>query len=544
MPKCQVIFAQALSGFGLQEEVQLLRKEKHIAVLALGFFLIYSVGCSGTGREEKTTAIELGPGTHLFVDDYLVADLQQVWRTLNRPSKHPDNPLLKPDRPWEGYLALQPGTVLFDEEEGLFKMWYNALASDKRPDVQDFLCYATSQDGITWEKPDLGLVEFRGSKKNNIFLKWSFWTHSVIKDTAESNSQRRYKLLYFQAKDRGRFGIWAAFSPDGKRWTNYPENPVVPFWATGDTFQVTQDPETRQFILYHKTISRPVRKVSRMVSDDFIHWESSRQVLEPDEYDPPDTEFYGISAFPYAGQYLGMLWIYHTYSQFMDTQLVSSRDGIDWERSVGRRRFFSLAPDGGYRNNTFDSGMVFPSSSPIVKDGKVWIYYSGFTNLHNAPSEDHDGQIGLGTMRQDGFVSLDATSEGSVLTRPLKLKGSSLWVNMTSMTAERINFERDSGKELYNQLFSNNTSARGYLRVEIQDSEGRALAGYEASNCRPLEDNNIYEGDSFYSIPRAGTDIYQKVVWEGDRELSSIGDRTVRLKFILGNTKLYSFKLE
>ena len=128
MPKCQVIFAQALSGFGLQEEVQLLRKEKHIAVLALGFFLIYSVGCSGTGREEKTTAIELGPGTHLFVDDYLVADLQQVWRTLNRPSKHPDNPLLKPDRPWEGYLALQPGTVLFDEEEGLFKMWYNALA--------------------------------------------------------------------------------------------------------------------------------------------------------------------------------------------------------------------------------------------------------------------------------------------------------------------------------------------------------------------------------------------------------------------------------
>src|SRR5262245_27056308 len=31
-----------------------------------------------------------------------------------------------------------------------------------------YLCYATSKDGITWEKPDLGLVEFGGSKKNNI----------------------------------------------------------------------------------------------------------------------------------------------------------------------------------------------------------------------------------------------------------------------------------------------------------------------------------------------------------------------------------------
>ncbi|GIT29989.1 MAG: hypothetical protein Ct9H300mP1_20350 [Planctomycetaceae bacterium] len=32
----------------------------------------------------------------------------------------------------------------------------------------EFYCYAESHDGIRWTKPDLGFVEFNGSKKNNI----------------------------------------------------------------------------------------------------------------------------------------------------------------------------------------------------------------------------------------------------------------------------------------------------------------------------------------------------------------------------------------
>ena len=42
----------------------------------------------------------------------------------------------------------------------------------------------------------------------------------------------------------------------------------------------------------------------------------------------PDTQFYGLSAFPYAEQYLGLLWSTHTYAQTMDLQLASSRDGV------------------------------------------------------------------------------------------------------------------------------------------------------------------------------------------------------------------------
>ena len=99
---------------------------------------------------------------------------------------------------------------------------------------------------------------------------------------------------------------------------------------------------------------------------------------------------------------------------------------------------------------------------------------------------------------------------------------------MSSMTEMRPNFQRDSGKELYSKLYTDNPSAQGYVRVEVQGTDGVALAGYEASNCTP-----VHHGD-----------LYQKVTWEGGRDLSGVGDRTVRLKFVLGNTKLYSIKVE
>ena len=203
------------------------------ATVLLFACLFGALSCTSEPAEEGPPPIDVGPGTHLFVDDRLVAQTDRVWRSLNRPTKHRENPVVKPDRPWEGYLVLQPGTVIWDEEEQLFKMWYNTIGTQKRPYVEDYLCYATSRDGLAWEKPDLGLVEFRGSKKNNIFLKWSGWTHTLLKDPSDTDPKRRYKLAYWQTHDMDRCGISVAFSPDGKEWTDYPENPVVPCWATG-----------------------------------------------------------------------------------------------------------------------------------------------------------------------------------------------------------------------------------------------------------------------------------------------------------------------
>ena len=488
--------------------------------LGLGGWLA-AAGCAADPGE---AALELAASSepYLFVDDVWVERMEGVWRVLNRPRKVPENPVIEPDRPWEGYLILQPGTVIYDEEDRLFKMWYNTFATRQRPYVEEYLCYAVSRDGIHWEKPELGLVEFQGSTANNIMLKWSAWTHSLIKDEGDPDPARRYKLAYWHTQDRARSGVWVAFSADGVRWNDYPDNPVVPSWATGDTFSVMRDPDSSQYWLYHKTTRGPVRRVSRLVSDDFIHWADSRQVLEPDEWDQPDTEFYGLSAFPYGGQYLGLLWVYHTYTQFMDVQLASSRDGVSWERSVNRRRFIHLLPDGNYTGDTFDSGMIYPASAPVVKDDQLWIYYSGFTVVHNAPSEDHDGQIGLVTLRKDAFVSLDATSEGYVVTPPVRFEGSSLRVNSEPLGGG------GEGEALHSRLFTNNPEARGYVRIEIQDARGRPIPGYEADSCEPLR------GDA----------LYEEVSWNGNASLEALRGRTVRLKFVLSYARLHSFQVQ
>ena len=87
-------------------------------------------------------------------------------------------------------------------------------AGDK-PDAGHNLCYATSTDGLQWDKPELGFVEFEGSTANNILLQDVSWTHCVLKDDADADGDRRYKLLYWPEDGSG---IYAAFSPDGVHW--------------------------------------------------------------------------------------------------------------------------------------------------------------------------------------------------------------------------------------------------------------------------------------------------------------------------------------
>ena len=310
--------------------------------------------------------------------------MRNVTRSLNTPNPVAENPIVKPDQPWESTLTLQPGTVIYDEQEHIFKMWYNSLPTESKPDIQEFMCYATSTDGIHWIKPALNLVEYHGSKANNIFLTWCSWTLSVIKDMREPDPARRYKLAYWYVHDVSKKGVWVAFSPDGIHWNLDEHNPVIPGASSGDTFCVMQDPVSGEFWMYHKSAIMPIRKVSRMVSKDFVHWKDDQLVLDPDDRDQPDTEFYGLSPFPYGNQYVGLLWVLHTYSQQIDVQLVSSRDGRVWDRSAHRRVFLPLGfMKNDYDGHAFDSEMIMAIAPPVTVHDQLWMYYTGYSNKHN-----------------------------------------------------------------------------------------------------------------------------------------------------------------
>jgi hypothetical protein len=51
-------------------------------------------------------------------------------------------------------------------------MWYHAMDTPQwdAGHGRGSICYATSQDGIVWHKPELGLVAYQGDRKNNIVL--------------------------------------------------------------------------------------------------------------------------------------------------------------------------------------------------------------------------------------------------------------------------------------------------------------------------------------------------------------------------------------
>ena len=105
--------------------------------------------------------VKIDSSRQLFVDDYLVSSKSGLARQFHQPVKHLANPLLVSDRPWEG-PHIWMGSVIYDDQWRQFRMWYG--------DAKANMLYAKSDDGITWAKPDLGVIEYEGSRENNIVI--------------------------------------------------------------------------------------------------------------------------------------------------------------------------------------------------------------------------------------------------------------------------------------------------------------------------------------------------------------------------------------
>lgn len=91
----------------------------------------------------SATPIVLGANHELFLDDYLIASMENVTRRVCPARKHPANPLLWPEEPWEGSVALIYGSITRDD--GKYRMWYLSGIG---------VSYAESDDGIAWHKPE------------------------------------------------------------------------------------------------------------------------------------------------------------------------------------------------------------------------------------------------------------------------------------------------------------------------------------------------------------------------------------------------------
>lgn len=129
----------------------------------------------------------------------------------------------KPGTPDSAGTCYYPGTVCQVGDE--LWMWYLGMSDQDEKRSASRLCLAKSKDGINWERPNLGLVEFNGNKDNNLIeFKSGRSMHTmgaiIFYEPDSPDESKRFKMAFLRGP-----GLNMAYSPDGVRWTESPNNP-------------------------------------------------------------------------------------------------------------------------------------------------------------------------------------------------------------------------------------------------------------------------------------------------------------------------------
>ena len=444
--------------------------------------------------------VEIGEDRQLFVDDYWIADSAGVERVLHSPTRQ--SVALEPEHPWEvgglSYLIAFP-------DQGKYRGWYRADPMLQDSDYNSITCYAESDDGINWTKPNVGLIEFNGSKDNNIV-----WTEPGInlapfKDAnPDAKPEEQYKAFI-----RVRRVMHALSSPDGLQWKMMREEPTLTDYPFDTLNLAFWDTWRKEYVGYCRGVAGQgssdfftgVRWIRRATSKDFLNWGPLENI---DCGDTPWEHFYTNSCIQYErapGTYLmfpsrfvhdrvpNPEWTYDT--GVSDIVFMSSRDGSNFDRSF----LEAFIRPGTDFNNWHDRGIYFEVGILHTSDTEMTMY--GMENAH-LPTQ----RIRRYSLRTDGFVSVNGGFKGGEFTtRPLIFSGSSLELNYA-------------------------TSAVGSLKVEIQDADGHAIPGFSL--------------DDFPE--KFGDEIDGKVSWNGGGDVGALAGKPVRLRFLLKDADVYAFK--
>lgn len=466
--------------------------------------------------------------TILFLDDGDVLYRSGTKRVLVPLKARAENPILKGhEKPWETAIAWT--SVYRNPTNGHYQLWYQAFAGDAAHDKtrRCTVCYAESEDGIHFTRPNLGLYDFNGVAENNIVLlanggRSDRYGVSVVVDEKERNASRRYKMAYFDfTRDGGKElpGLNVAFSPDGIHWTKYPHGPLsrasygdygeaVPFanetngaslaWplSMADALDVFWDAPRQVFAIYGKMwIDGPdggmhwKHAMGRIQSADFVHWSKPQLILTPDDLDAPLVEFHTSPVFLYEDYYISPLQILNRAKNggVVDIEFAVSRDGFQWQRPF--RNSFWLQRSEGHK---FDSGSLFVSAQPVTVGDEMRFYYGAYSQGATG-GDDYSlaSGIGVATMTRDRFVGIEpvAVSDQPTLKKPLH--------NVGQVTLKALDLSRVDGIEL------NADAKGGEVRVELLDEDGKRLRGFTADD----------------AVAITGDSLRHRVMWKSKQRL-------------------------
>jgi hypothetical protein len=488
---------------------------------------------------------------YLFIDDHDIEAIDNLARRLHQPQKFAGNVVIRAEHRWENIGIQIRTTPVWLSDENIFKMIYHGVAEGPWPPLkldatgqpmggEMFACYATSVDGVNWEKPFLGRHDYSGiswrgtpiGKENNIIPSAQGMLQGPIYDPHDLDPRRRFKGLRY---DGGKLKSMA--SGDFLQW----EALSIPSLPSSDESHLTYDADERLFIAAVKRNGPYGRSWHLITSPDFEHWQEHGLIFHADQVDQENgnvrlrrffddpaylkpifnhpeewrTDVYNFPIFPYEGLYLATPvmhhWsgkhspLYENVDSRKSIELAASRDLRNWQRVADRAPFLELSPVGD--GSAYDTGQTLLLNRPVVRNNELWFYYNGFRYRASSPTGVPDrnsldsSALCLARLRMDGFVSLKGGPEwGSVSTKPIKVTGERLHINCDSW--------------------------RGRVLAEVTDAaSGQAIPGHTRAESQPAIVDSIDE----------------PARWKAKNDLAELLGKTVRLRFHVWNAELYSF---
>lgn len=435
----------------------------------------------------------IGSRLEPFVDDHLIERLSGSAKLVAQKPQ-PKEVALTADKPWEGNTSAYYA-VIHDGDK--FRLYYRGSHWDetaKKATHREVTCYAESSDGLHFTKPELGLFDFNGSKANNIV--WDGPGTHCFTPFLDSNP-RCAADAKFKAVTAVKGGLLPLKSVDGIHWQPMSDKPVITKGAFDSQNLAFWDSHIGKYREYHRAF-RVVRDIMTGTSEDFLTWTDPVWLDYPGAT-PEHLYTNTVQNYPGAPHILiGFPTRFLPRTQQTEPTLMVSRDGQSFHRY---------------------SDAVIPPTAPEQRDGNRSNYMAwGLVQLPGQPNEwsvygkeayytGPGSRIRRFTYRKDGLVALSAhadskSAQGEALTRPFTFTGKSLVLNYA-------------------------TARSGSVQVEVQDENGQPIAPFVAASA-------LLRGD----------DTAATVKWNQQSDLSALAGQPVRLRFVLKDASLFSFKFE
>jgi hypothetical protein len=453
---------------------------------------------------DKAT-VDLGSRWELFVDNFLIDASKNVSLKLSQPQRR--EVVLVTDQPWEGNTSAYFSVV---QDGDLVRLYYRGSVPGSDASEEQVTCVAESRDGIHFTRPKLGIVPVNGSAENNVIWK-GIESHNFapfLDRNPDCKLEEKYKALAGVGQagknwqdDSVARGLYAFASPDGIHWKKMSKEPVITQGAFDSLNLAFWDAARGRYACYSRVSPNGVRAVQNSHSSDFLNW--SEPVANRYAEGVPLEHFYTnatvacpgaehlLLAFPKRFQPSRKKIASHEYSGVSDAVFMSSRDGLNWDRTFLEAW---VRPGRDQKNWTERSNM--PAWGIAETAPGEWSMY--ISEHYRWP----DNRLRRLVLPRHRIASASAgAGGGEFTTRPVTFDGNRLVLNYA-------------------------TSGAGSVQVELQDEAGQPLSGFALADMPPL----------------FGDELDAVVEWKSGADLSPLAGKPVRLRFVLTDADVYALR--